>query len=113
MPGVELQPIAKHEEAMLSYLDINFRRIADVLASLANTEQGIQTVTGSVTIDTGIGEIYNVFATLNSAPTANACLIRAYPVGSASPSDITIEVYDNVFALSTVATDVAWFALGK
>jgi hypothetical protein len=113
MPAVDLQPVAKSEESLLSYIDINFRRIVDALAALASFQQGIQAVTGSVVIDTGLALVDNVIASLNSAPAAGACFVRAYPVGSSSPSDIQIDVYSNAFAISAVAVNVSWVAIGE
>lgn len=113
MAQVNLQPLAKHEGALLSYLDINFRRIADTLGALTNLEQGIVTITGSVEIDTGMPEVYNAFATLVGAPVSGACFVRAFPVGSGSPRNIIIEVYNSSFAVSSTAKEIAWLAIGK
>lgn len=112
MVNVNLKPVAKTEAAMLSYLDINFRRIADVLASLADVEQGVVSVTGSVNIDTGLSEVLNCFVGFNGAPSSNAAFLRAYPRGAAYPKQITIEVYTSSFAASTTPVNVAWYVIG-
>lgn len=113
MPRVDLQPLAKSDEALLSYIDINFRRISDALESLAEFQQGIQAVTGSILIDTGLAQVDNVIASLNTAPIANACFVRAFPVGLSAPEQIQIEVYTSAFGLSVVSASVAWFAIGQ
>lgn len=113
MPSVNLQPIAKSDESMLSYLDINFRRISDTLGMLTDLEQGIISVNGSVEIDTGIAEVYNCYATLNGPPASTACFVRCYPKGPTAPRNIVIEVYNNSFGSATTAVNIAWQALGK
>lgn len=110
---VNLAPLAKSQDDILSYLDTNFRRLADALELLANIDTGINTVTGTLVITTGLALVQNVLVTLNGDPVAGACLVRAKPVGTSAPKDIEIKVFDNVFALSTVAKDVAWYAIGK
>lgn len=113
MPGVNLRPIAKNPEAVLGYLDTNFRRISDTLARLTNMENGIVTITGSVEIDTGMAEVYNIFAGFNGAPSSGAAFLRAYLVGSTSPRNVIIEVYTSSFGASTTPVDVAWYAIGE
>jgi hypothetical protein len=113
MVSVNLRPIAKHQDAMLSYLDVNFRRIADTLAALANAEQGIELITGSIEIDTGMAEVHNVIASFHTAPNSGAAFIRAFPVGESAPRNIIIEVYDSSFSPSTTEVGVAWYAVGE
>lgn len=110
---VNLKPLAKAEGAMLSYLDINFRRISDTLASLTNVEQGVLEITGSVEIDTGMPQVYNCFAGFNDAPSSGAAFIRAFPVGPSDPKNIVIEVYNDSFGASSTAVNVAWYAIGE
>lgn len=113
MVNVNLRPVAKSQDAILGYLDTNFRRITDTLARLTNIENGILLVTGSVQIDTGMAEVYNCFAGFNTEPSSAAAFIRAYPVGFTAPRDIIIEVYTNSFAASTTEVGVAWYAIGE
>lgn len=40
MPVVELLPVPRRDETMLSYLNTNFRRIADAIALAADTLSG-------------------------------------------------------------------------
>lgn len=108
---VDLQPIAKHEGALLSYLDANFRRLADALALLTNVEQAVVTFTGAVEIDTGLPEVYNVVASFYSIPVAGACFLQAYV--SATEGNIVIVCLDSSFNLSTTECEVTWFAIGK
>lgn len=113
MPKVDLPPAAKREQSYAAYLDLAFRRIQDVLESLADVEQGINEVTGSLEIDTGIPEVYNGFAGLNGTPESGACFVRCYPKGSSAPSNIVIEVYKNDFTAATIAKDIWWLSIGK
>lgn len=113
MVSVNLRPVAKSQDAVLGYLDTNFRRITDTLDQLTNVENGILDVTGSVVIDTGMAEVYNVFAGFNTAPSSDAAFIRAFPVGASAPRNIQIEVYTNSFTASTVPVGVAWYAIGE
>lgn len=113
MARVDLRPIAKSPEAMLGYLDTNFRRIKDTLESLTNAEFGSIEVETAIQIDTGMPEVYETFAALKGAPTSDACFIRAFPVGDTAPSNIIIEVYNSSFNLSTVPIEVTWYAVGE
>lgn len=113
MSSVNLRPIAKNPEAVLGYLDTNFRRIADTLASLTNAENGILTITGAIEIDTGMAEVYNAFANFNSIPSSGAAYIRVFLKGPTAPRNIQIEVYNTSFNLSTTPVDVAWYAIGE
>ena len=113
MARVDLRPIAKSPEAMLGYLDTNFRRIKDTLESLTNAEFGHLEVTTAIEINTGMPEVYEAFAGLRGAPTSNGCFVRAYPVGDNSPSNIIVEVYDSSFNLSTTPVEVTWYAVGE
>lgn len=108
---VDLQPLAKHEGALPSYLAENFRRIADALALLTNVEQGVATFTGAVEIDTGLPEVYNVVASFYSLPVSGACFLQAYKTETVG--NIAIVCLDNTFTLSTTETSVTWFAIGK
>ncbi len=113
MPEVTLQPLAKHEGAMLSYLDINFRRLSDALGSLGQVEQGTLLVTGGVQIDTGIANVLNVFVTLADVPVAGACFVYGELVGPTFPRDILIGIYTNTFAVSTLPKMLSWLAIGE
>ena len=113
MVSVNLRPIAKHPDAVLGYLDTNFRRISDTLSRLTNLENGIHSVTGTIEIDTGMAEVYNVFAGFNSAPSSGAAFIRAFPVGPSAPQNIIIEVYNDSFGASSTQVQVAWYAIGE
>lgn len=112
MPNVDLQPIAKSDASMLTYLDINFRRIADTLAALTNVEQGTLEVTGSVQIDTGMAEVINAYASFAGAPSADAAYVQIFPRGASFPKEIEIKVFTSSFAASTTPVDIAWYALG-
>jgi len=113
MARVQLQPLAKHPEALLTYIDINFRRITDLLASLSNVEQGIIEVTGSIQIDTGLPEVYNVFAGFNGTPTANTAYVQAFLLGTSEPRTIEIKVFTSSFAAATTPVNIAWYAIGE
>lgn len=113
MPSIELRPIAKNPEAVIGYLNTNFRRIADTLALLTNLENDIVSVTGTIEIDTGMAEVYNVFAGFSGPPSSGAAYIAAYPVGVSAPRNITIDVFTNSFAASTTPVDIAWYAIGE
>lgn len=113
MPRVGLQPVAKSEAALLTYIDANFRRIADAIESLAEFQQGIQAVTGSIIVETGLVEVHNVIVSFNTAPTSNACFLHGYMVGSSAPGQIQIDVYNSAFALSPIQVNIAWFVIGE
>lgn len=113
MPRVGLQPVAKTDAALLGYIDTNFRRLADAIESLAEFQQGIQSVTGAVLIDTGLAEVENVIVSLASTPTAGACFLKGTVVGSTAPDQIRIDVYKSDFSASVIAVNVSWFVIGK
>ncbi len=112
MSSVNLVPLAKTEQALLSYLDTNFRRIADALDILGAVDSGINTFTGAIVVSTTLAEVKNVIVSLVSAPIAGACFVRGSVVGSGAPKDIDLRVYSNTFAQATIAASVAWVAIG-
>ena len=99
-------------EGLKQYASENFRRIQDVLDSTLAVVSDTETVTGTITVETTLEEVHEVQASLNGVPVANACYVRAFPVGLAAPKDITLEVYTNAFALSGIAKEVSWVAVG-
>lgn len=113
MPRVGLQPVAKTDEGLLSFIDINFRRLSDAIESLAEFMQGIQEVTGAVLIDTGMAQVENVIVSLADTPVAGACFVKGTVVGSSAPDQIRIDVYTSGFAVSETPINVAWFAIGE
>jgi hypothetical protein len=111
MGFVELQPLAKTPEALATYLDLNLRRLRDAIATLGRVEQTTLSITGFVTIDTGIPIVENVVATLDSAPVAGACFVRAQ-VDPNNTRQVIVTVYKNDFTQSVTPTNVRVIVVG-
>lgn len=112
MGTVELAPLGKFNESMMTYLALNFRRLADALGMLGRVEQTTQTITGTITIDSGIPIVHNVVATLAQAPVASACFVVA-ALDPAEPRNVIVSVYSETFVLSAVATSVNVVIIGE
>lgn len=111
MVQVQLQPLAKSPEALATYIDANFRRLADALSLLGRVEQAQVEITGSVTIDTGIPVVRNVVACLAEPPIANAAYVTA-EIDSTNTRQVIIRVYKSDFTASATATNVNMIAIG-
>lgn len=112
MPGANLRPLAKTDEGFRGYVADNFRRLNDTLDSLTNIEGGEIEVTGTVTIDTGLPEVFYSLASFISDPTVDASLIRCKRVDD-EPRQIEIKVFDVDMDESTDTVTVTWLAVGS
>lgn len=111
MAQIELQPLAKDPKALATYIDLNFRRLADAIATLGRVEQFSIQIIGTVVVDTGIPVVKNVVACLESAPVANACLVRAQ-LDPNSKRNVVITVYKNDFTVAVDAANVNVIVIG-
>lgn len=110
---VEFLPTPQNDSFLLSYLQDSFNRIRDAFRRIPRTDSGQTTFVGSIQITTNLTTVTRVVASLDGLPSANACFVRAAPVGSGAPKDIYLFVYTNAFALAPVSMVVDWIAVGE
>lgn len=110
MPKLGLRPYAVIEEGAEAYFGYNFTRIENVFERMTDVKAGIQLVTGSAVIETGLANLDGVTVSLDTTPVAGAAYVKGV-VSSASA--ITITVYTNAFAVSITPANVRWIAVGE
>ena len=111
MPKAGLRPYSTIEEGLDQYLGYNFNRIENIFEKNRDAIGGSVTVTGTVTVKTGLAFVDNCVACLGSAPSSGACFVRANPGSAAGTVEVT--VYANTFAVSTLAVLVRLVAVGE
>lgn len=118
MPSIDLSPLAKTDEALRSWLDVNFKRIADSLELIPEFAFGVETITGGVELGTSLINCQMVIASFVDFPVAGAAFLRAVPVNTIENrgtdyGNIYIEVLTSGFASSSTPIQVGWLAIGS
>jgi hypothetical protein len=109
---LDLAPTPQNNNFLLAYLQDCFLRIKDLFSRIPRVQSGSSTFVGQTTITTEFTTVTSAVATIADLPSANACFVRAVPVGSSAPSQFYIFVYTNAFALSGTSVKVSWIATG-
>lgn len=110
MPKLGLRPFAVIEEGAESYLGYNFTRLENVHEQMTDVRAGVKLVTGSAIIETGLANLDGVVANLSTDAQAGAAYVSAFV---SSGSAITVRVLTSGFALSVIAVNVNWIAVGE